>query len=111
MGRYLTLVGVLATLGGCAAMVDPFQREGTYVSTGVNEDNLRAMIVNPVDLQHGTGPADTLGVTSATAVSRLRNDNVKALPDSTLSQIGSSAGTGGQGGGGGGGGATVGGTP
>ena len=96
MGRYLSLLGVLTALGGCAGMIDPYMRSDTYSATGVNDDNLRAMIVNPVDLQHGTGATDTIGVTAAAAVGRLRNDSVKVLPDSTLSDVGSSAGSGGQ---------------
>jgi hypothetical protein len=96
MRRYLTLLGLLAALGGCAAMADPFQRPDTYVATGVNDDNLRAMIANPVDLQHGVAAPDTVGLNAAAAVARLRNDNVRQLPSSTLSDIGGGAGTGGQ---------------
>lgn len=97
MRRYLTVLGLLAALGGCAALADPFQRDDTYAATGVNDDNLRAMIVNPVDLQHGTGAPDTLGLPAATAVARYRNDNVKQLPETTLSEVGGGAGSGGQG--------------
>jgi len=89
-------LGVLALLGGCAGLADPFQREGTWSTSRINDDNLRAMIVNPVDLQQGAGPPDTLGAEAAAAVTRLRADNVKTLPDSTLSSVGSSAGSGGQ---------------
>jgi hypothetical protein len=105
MRPYLTLLGVLASLGGCAGLEDPYQRAGTWAPTGINAENLRLMVVNPVDLQQGTGAKDTLGVEASVPVARLRNDNVKILPDSTLSQVGGSAGSGGQGGGGGAGGA------
>jgi hypothetical protein len=100
MQRYLTLLGVLALLGGCAGLKDPYERSGTYKLTGVNDDNLRLMLVNPVDLQQGKGPPDTTGVTAALAVTRYRADKVKELPDSTISSVAGSAGSGGQGGGG-----------
>jgi hypothetical protein len=96
MRRVLTLLGLLVALGGCAGLTDPFKRPDTYVATGVNDDNLRAMIVNPVDLQHGVGAPDTTGLNAAAAVARLRNDNVHQLPSSNLSDIGSGAGAGGQ---------------
>src|SRR5271155_792573 len=108
MRRFLTMLGLLGALGGCAGLIDPYPREGTWTPSGSNDDNLRAMVVNPVDLQHGTGSPDSLGVTAATAVSRLRNDNVKQLPEGSISGIAAGAGSGGQGGGGGGGGAGVG---
>jgi hypothetical protein len=104
MLRYLTLMSVLVPIAGCAGMIDPFQRAGTWSATNVNDDNLRAMVVNPVDLQQGVGAKDTPGVEAAVPVTRLRNDNVKSLPESTLSEVGGNAGSGGQGGSGGGGG-------
>jgi hypothetical protein len=104
MRRSLTVLGLLGALGGCAGLADPFVREGTWTPTHINDDNLRAMVVNPVDLQHGTGATDSIGVTSAAAVTRLRTDNVKALPEGTVTGIAPGAGSGGQGGGGGGGG-------
>jgi hypothetical protein len=103
MGRYLTLLGVLASLGGCAGLADPYQRAGTWAPTDVNADNLRAMVVNPIDLQQGKGPPDTIGIGATTAVTRYRTDTVKELPTSTLSTVGGQSGTGGQSGGGAGG--------
>ncbi len=96
MRRYLTSLAVLALLGGCAGLEDPYRRAGTYAPTGINEDNLRLMAVNPVDLQQGKGPPDTTGTTAALAVTRYRTDTVKELPNSNLSSIGGSAGSGGQ---------------
>lgn len=97
MRPYLTLLGVLAILGGCAGMIDPYQRAGTWNPTEVNAENLRLMVVNPVDLQQGSGAKDTPGVEAAVAVARQRTDTVKQLPDSALAQVGSTAGSGGQG--------------
>ncbi len=96
MRPYLTLLGVLAILGGCAGLIDPYKREGTWNPPEVNAENLRLMVVNPVDLQQGSGAKDTPGVEAAVAVARQRSDGVKQLPDSALSQIGGTAGSGGQ---------------
>lgn len=101
MRRYLTVLGLLAALGGCAGLEDPYQRAGTWRPEGDNDANLRAMVANPVDLQHGTGASEALGVTATEAVTRYRNDTVKALPDTNFSGIGPSLGGQGSGGGGG----------
>jgi len=96
MQRYLTLLGVLACVSGCAGLADPYVRAGTWAPTGVNAENLRAMVVNPVDLQQGTAARDTVGVEASIPVIRLREDRVKELPSSTLSSVGGSSGSGGQ---------------
>jgi hypothetical protein len=96
MRRYLTSLVLLALLGGCAGLKDPYERAGTYAPTGVNDDNLRLMVVNPVDLQQGKGPPDTLGTSAVAAVVRYRADNIKQLPDSAVSSAAGSAGSGGQ---------------
>ena len=88
MRRHLTLLGLLAALGGCAGLTDPYQREGTWAPTGVNDANLRAMVANPVDLQHGNAASGTVGATATTAVQRYRAGNVQPLPESTISNIG-----------------------
>jgi hypothetical protein len=96
MRRYLTLLGVLATLGGCAGLNEPYLRAGTWSPDDDQDSNLRAMVVNPVDLQQGRGPPDTIGAAAAAAVTRYRTDNVKVLPGSTLSDVGGQSGSGGQ---------------
>jgi len=96
MRRYLTSLILLALLGGCAGLEDPYRRAGTYAPTGINDDNLRLMVVNPVDLQQGKGPPDTTGTSAVAAVVRYRTDNIKQLPDSTISSVAGSAGSGGQ---------------
>ena len=101
MRRCLAILAVLVSVSGCAGLADPFMREGTYSATGVNDDNLRAMVVNPVDLEQGTGAHDTLGFSAVDPVIRLRQDKVKELPSSTLSTVGNTSGSGGQGSGGG----------
>ena len=102
MQRYLIVLGMLVAVSGCAGLVDPYQREGTWSATHVNDDNLRAMVANPVDLQQGTGAKDTPGIEAAVPVTRLREDKVKTLPQSNLVTSVGSAGSGGQGSGSGG---------
>lgn len=41
-------------LGGCAT--EPWDREGAWRSTGVNDANLRAMIADPSHLSRGAQP-------------------------------------------------------
>ena len=63
---------------------------------------LRAMAANPADLEEGKAAQDSWGNGAVAAITRLRTDTVKALPDSSLVTIGGSAGSGGQGSNGGG---------
>jgi hypothetical protein len=53
-GSSVALLAALL-LGGCA--VEPWDREGTWHATGVNDRNLRAMIVDPGHLSRGAAPA------------------------------------------------------
>jgi hypothetical protein len=111
MGHVLTLLGAPSTwapllgvpllLSGCAGLVDPFQRAGTFQLDSVNDDNLRAMAVYPDDLREGRPVPNTLGVDAVAGVTRYRAGAVKQLPDSNLSSVGGGAGSGGQGSGGG----------
>jgi hypothetical protein len=100
MIRTLALVAAVLSVTGCAGLLDPYQRAGTWSATGVNDDNLRAMINNPLDLQRGAGTNVTEGQEAVVAVSRFRSGNVKDLPSSNLSEVGGSAGSGGAVGGG-----------
>jgi type IV pilus biogenesis protein CpaD/CtpE len=74
--RPLLLAGA-AVLFGCA---DPYQRAGTWHATGVNDDNLRAMLADPADLAWGVALPGSDGQAAAAAVARLRGGQVKALP-------------------------------
>jgi hypothetical protein len=94
MRQYVALVAVLGTISGCAGLIDPYQREGTWHPIGINDDNLRLMVVNPTDLEHGVAANDSVGQTSAAAVLRERTDNVKALPDFSVGPIGAATGGG-----------------
>jgi hypothetical protein len=106
MRQYVALIALLGSLSGCAGLIDPYKREGTWAPTGINDDNLRLMVVNPADLQRGTGAADSTGQTAAVAVNRERTDTVKTLPDFSIGPI-TSSGSGGAGGGPGTGGAAA----
>ena len=85
-GTVLRCVGLLAMLC-CCAETDPYAREGAWRPNGSNEANLRAMVAVPSDLALAAlaSPAD--GGLTAQAVSRLRHDRVRALPDSGVAQV------------------------
>jgi len=94
----------LLSLAGCqTATSDPFDKPYTWKVSGINDDNLRAMLVNPNDMVVGQGARGSNGVLANAAVSRVLQDKVKPLP--TVSTGGALPG-GGTGGGGGGGAAT-----
>lgn len=100
MRHAIALTSALVLLGGCAGMLDPYQRPGTWSNSGINDDNLRAMISNPYDLQRGVGASGAEGQEAASAVARFRSGNVKELPSSNLSEVGGTSGSGGAVGGG-----------
>ena len=83
----ISLASALLTLG-CQ---DPVDRPGTWQPTGANDDNLRAMVANPYDLQVGHGAATDRGNSAARAVNRLLTDRRRPLPTSTLTQIGTTS--------------------
>ena len=85
MMRSLALL-LLAALVGCD-QTDPYRRDGAWRPNGANDSNLRAMVVVPSDLAVATPAAPADGTLAAAAVSRLRNDRVRPLPDSGLAQI------------------------
>ena len=68
------------SLAGCSLNQDPNDYPGTWHPTAVNDYNLRLMVANPADLTRGQGSAYSRGEASATAIGRLRKDNVKDLP-------------------------------
>lgn len=86
-------------LASCAA-TDPFGRPGMWNFTGANAANLAVMVADPLDLARGRDHAIADGRLAAAAVSRLRNDRAKPLPNSDTTSVMSS-------GGGSGGGATA----
>jgi len=94
----LGFLGALVLASGCAGLADPFERPGTWTPRGANDANLRAMIVNPADLERGEGDPRGRGRQAANAVERLEDDAVKPLPDVRTSPgFGATSGTGGAG--------------
>lgn len=55
MNRSAAALLAALLVGGCAT--EPWDREGTWRATGVNDANLRAMIVDPAHLSRGAQPA------------------------------------------------------
>ena len=77
-------------LSACAA--DPIDNPGTWKAPpkGLtsNDENLRAMVVNPQDLNQGQGEPTSEGVTAARAARRELTGNRAPLPFSnTLSNL------------------------
>ena len=82
MGALLLLLAV----AGCD-QVDPYSRPGVWRPHGSNDANLRAMVVVPSDLVLATPTARADGGLAAAALTRLRRDRVRPLPDSGVAQI------------------------
>lgn len=82
----LLLVAATALLSACAA-TDPLYQEGRWQPTNVNDANLAVQVADPADLHHGRQVAGSDALLAAAAVTRLRQDRVKKLPDSGLAQI------------------------
>ncbi len=102
----LLLPALLAT---ACSYIDPYERPGVWVPTGVSDADLRAEVADPMDLVRGTGEPGSVGETAALAVSKYRADHVRPLPAGDTGQPGqppadSGNNNGGYGGGGGGGG-------
>ncbi len=71
MRALLCLMIVLAA-AGCQNQPEPFERQGTWSVTGVNDSNLKAMIADPHDLVAGRGETTTLSADAVPPVQRLR---------------------------------------
>ena len=78
---------VLVTAIGASGCADPeIDRAGTWKPTGINDQNLSAMLVNPQDLYGGTA-GTTRGDSASRAVTRLLLDRRRALLDTGLSRV------------------------
>jgi hypothetical protein len=82
----LILLSLMVVLAGCD-QIDPYRRAGAWRPSGANDSNLRAMVVVPSDLAVASHASPADGGLAAAALSRLRNDKVRPLPDSGLAQI------------------------
>ncbi len=88
--RRLALLAVLlaSCLGVAGCQYDPWQREGTWTPTGVNDANLAAMVANPADLYGNPGSPFSRGSAAVPAVDRLLTDQVRIPRSSTTTSIG-----------------------
>jgi hypothetical protein len=87
----------VAALAACTD--DPFERPGTVAPRGLNDSNLRAMVVDPAHLRRGLEANATRGDAGARPVDLLRSGKRPVLQTNTTSALG--AGTIGGGGSGG----------
>ena len=78
-------LAVSLVLSACA--YDPIDKPGTWrvppKGLTSNDENLRAMLVNPRDMVKGRGEAGGVGATSAAAARRLLTGHRPALPVAT----------------------------
>ncbi|MGA9014315.1 MAG: hypothetical protein WB509_17625 [Acetobacteraceae bacterium] len=88
MHRIAWLIGALI-VSGCTTsdLTDPYARPGTYNPTGVNDANLRTMVVNPHDLVEGTGQNTSTGAVAAPPVARLLAGKRYPLPDLNAASV------------------------
>lgn len=84
MRKTLSLILLLA-VSDCS---DPWNRAGTWQATGVNEQNLQAMVIYPGDLSKGQSSPGVNGQLAAAAVDRLLQGRVKQLAGGNISQVG-----------------------
>lgn len=75
-------------LPACAR--DPIDTPGTWrlppKGLSSNDENLRAMLVNPHDLVAGTGESTALGVTAARAARKLLTGTKEAVPNASTTK-------------------------
>lgn len=80
---------LLITVAGCSQ--PEIDRPGTWQATGVNDQNLRAMLARPEDAYAGTAALTSRGDSSARAVTRLLVDKRRSLLNVAVSKIGSAS--------------------
>jgi hypothetical protein len=90
--RCMMPVLVALLLAGCADMNNPSERQGSWRPTGVNDQNLRAMVAEPAHLQRGVGAPGTVGPAATQPVDRLYRDQVRALPETRIAPVGAATG-------------------
>lgn len=98
----LPAVAIAVSLLGACSPEYEIDRPGTWKPTGVNDQNLRAMIADPRDLSYGTASATDRGSGASRAVARLLTDRRRPLLNASVSRVAPGADTGDSGGGAGG---------
>lgn len=76
----VSLLAVLL-LAGCSSLPDPVDRPGTWRATGVNESNLRQMVVDPAHLSRGVAARDSEGELAARPIAKLLAGERAPLPE------------------------------
>ena len=79
-----------ASIGLAGCNQPEIDRPGTWKPTGVNDQNLRAMLANPQDTTFGTGAITARGDNGARAVTRLLTEHRRQLLNASVSRVGSS---------------------
>ena len=96
--RLLPVWACCLLLAACA--YDPIDKPGTWqvppMGLTSNDQNLRAMVVNPRDLARGHGESTSEGVSAARAARQQLSGNRAALPTANVSLPGMGGGSGGQ---------------
>lgn len=87
MTARLSLLVLLTAFGATGCTEPEIDRPGTWKPTGINEQNLSAMLVNPEDRYRGTAATTTRGDSASRAVTRLLIDKRRPLLDTALSRI------------------------
>ncbi len=78
-------VSAAAALAACTD--DPFERPGTVAPRGINEANLRAMVVDPAHLRRGVGADAARGDAGARPVDLLRSGKRAPLQTTSSSAL------------------------
>jgi len=85
--KAIALLLPVLTLAACDT--DPMERPGTWQASGVNDRNLRAMLVDPGQLERGgIGTSSASGGMGAAAVDRLLTGRVRPLLEVRTSKVG-----------------------
>ena len=94
----LAIAAAAVLLAACTD--DPFERPGTVAPRGLNDANLRAMVVDPAHLRRGLETTTARGDAGSRPVDLLRSGKRPALPGNTSAapgiQLGGDSGNGGR---------------
>jgi hypothetical protein len=80
------LPAMLFGVTGCTQ--DPIDRPGTWQASGVNDNNLRAMVAKPTDLERGVAASSERGNAGAAAATRLYTERRRPLPNVRATSVG-----------------------
>lgn len=91
LATHIAAVSIILLGAGCTQ--PEIDRPGTWQPTGANDQNLRAMLVNPRDAYEGSGATTTRGDSASRAVTRLLTDRRRPLLDAAVSRVAPSSGS------------------